>query len=251
MARPESGHRILSVTAVAAACLYASPAAAYILPADAILADMAERRAQLGFTTLIAEGYRGTAEDPNQHAVWWALKPGKGQRLEITNDAGKLVIVTAGRKRWTFREGEAPGKPQRVRADLMIDFLADTSGDKGSKRGLAFLDALKISDEQVHLGRLGDHIAYVIGGRAKETDKPQLWVDKNLLTPIRLITIDPSTKARSETRMVGFGSPLTGEWFPRRVEVWRDGAMIERTTIVRVRVNEPLADALFDVKSRR
>ncbi len=251
MSRPENARVIPFVIALASCVGYAAPASAYILPADAILADMAKRRAGLGFKTLVVEGYRGTPDNPNASKVWFALEPGVGQRLEITTGGSKRLIITVGRKRWTFNEGEAPGKPERIKADAMVDFIGTPKADSGSKRGLAFLDAHKIDDEKVHLGRLGDHVAYVIGGQAADTDKPQLWVDKNLLAPIRLVTIGKDNATRSETRWLGWGSPLTGEWFPRYIEVWQDGELVERTTIVRVKVNQPLDDALFKVRSSR
>jgi hypothetical protein len=62
--------------AIALALSIATPAAAYILPAEAILSSVARRREQLGFKSLVIEGLRrrggaGTAEE----RVWEAVLP--------------------------------------------------------------------------------------------------------------------------------------------------------------------------------
>ena len=228
----------------------AAPAAAYVLPADAILAGVAKRRSELGFETLVLEGYRGMARGPNAPTVWLAIKPGVGNRLEVKRGNETTVTLTVGRRRWTFTEGSRPGRRERMRADLNVDFLGATELDPEGKRGLAFCDAHRIDDEIVNLGRIDQRVAYVIGAKSWEPDRPQLWIDKGFNVPVRLIAVDKKTKSVTDTRLLGYGSAQTGEWYPQRIEVWRDGELVERTMFTRARVNEPLNDGLFRPPSR-
>ena len=48
-----------------------------------------------------------------------------------------------------------------------------------------------------------------------------------------------------DARLLGWGSPTGGDWFPRAVEVWRDDAAQVRFTTERAAANPRLADPLF------
>lgn len=240
------------IVAAAALALVASPivARAYVLPGDAILASVAKRRQTLGFNSLVLEGHRGTADAPNKEKVWLAIRPGLGYRLEAKSGEQTDVTLVLGKKIWTYMEGGPAGAGERLRADLVRDFLGSTDKDSGGKRGLAFLDAYGIDDEQVHLGRLEGRVAYVIGAKAGDMSKPQLWIDKDLRVPIRLIEVDKASKKITDTRLLGYGSAQTGEWYPRKIEVWRDGQLISRTTLDVAKVNTPVDDGLFKKPTR-
>ena len=51
--------------------------------------------------------------------------------------------------------------------------------------------------------------------------------------------------AMLDVRLLGWGSPTGGDWFPRAVEVWRDDAIQLRFTTERAAANPRLADPLF------
>lgn len=219
----------------------ASNALAYVLPAEAILSSVARRRESARFTSLVLEGIRrkggsNTAEE----RVWEAIVPGAGHRIEIRGPEGTTVILTAGTRRWTWREGERPTQT-KVRPTLVTAFLGDTDG----KREAGFLAAYGIDSEVVSLSRLEKQIAYVIGAKPWELDKPQLWIDKNFRVPVRLIEVDPKSRELVDTRLIGYGSAQTGEWWPRQIEVWKNGQLLEETTYTEAKVNEPVDPALF------
>ena len=92
------------------------------------------------------------------------------------------------------------------------------------------MSAYRIDTEVVSLGRRGKTVVYIIGAKPWEPDKPQLWVDKDLRAPIRLISLDPNNSSIVDVQLIGLGSAQTEEWFPRRIEVRRDGALVETTT---------------------
>jgi hypothetical protein len=88
---------------------------------------------------------------------------------------------------------------------------------------------------------------YVVGAAAGDTTTTQLWVDTERLLAVRMIQ-----KERRGTRDivtdVRFGKFSDIGGFPVATEVlqYRDGRQIYRELRVDVRVNEPIAETVFD-----
>jgi hypothetical protein len=222
--------------------LAVSSARAYILPADAILGSVAKRRESLGFTSLVVEGFRRRgSSDTAEDQVWEAILPGVGHRQEIRGVDGTTVVLTLGQKRWVFKEGERP-QGVKTKPSLVTSFLARTDG---KLEGRAFLSAYGIDSEVVSLSRIDKQIAFVIGAKPWEPDKAQLWIDKSFRVPVRLVEADPKTKETIDIQMTGYGSAQTGEWWPRVIEVRKNGQLVESTTYTEAKVNEPVDPALF------
>lgn len=222
-------------------------ALAYILPADAILASVAARRARIDFSTLVAEGTLQNG-DGARVPVWEAIRAGKAHRVEHRGEERTEVILTVDKKRWRFTLGQPPGPPERVTADLIMTFLGTPARDPGGRRGILFLKRHKIDEDVVSLDRLGGQIAYVIGAKPWEGEKPQLWIDKEFLLPIRLIT-EGKDGSTLDVRLLGYGSGATGEWYPRRIQTYRNGELIETVTYDSAELNTNLDDGLFEPPS--
>ena len=90
------------------------------------------------------------------------------------------------------------------------------------------------------LARFGGHVAYVVGG-AKDTD-PQFWVFKDSWLPARIRWTEGGT--RWDVRFVDYNSPA-GDWFPRAVEVSRDGERQVRFTTLSADPRASVPDRLF------
>jgi hypothetical protein len=103
-----------------------------------------------------------------------------------------------------------------------------------SRRGVALQDAT--------LGRFDGQIAYVIGARASDP-KPRAFVAKDGFQPLRLVAEDGG--ALRDVRLLGWGSPTGGDWFPRAAEVWEGEAPKLRFTTERAAANPKLAELLF------
>jgi hypothetical protein len=235
----------LSILALALV-LAPSIAVAYVQPAEAILAAAAARRAKIGFTTIVAEG---TYEQGEQRIpVWEAIKANKAHRVEYRKPDGAEVILTVESRRWRFTGGKSAGQPERVNADLFMTFLARPDLDPGGRLGMLFLKRHGIGEE-VSLGRSTDkRVAYVIGAKAWETDKPSLWIDKEILVPLRLIT-KAEDGALIDIRLIGWGSGSTEEWYPRRVETYRNGQLLDATTYDRATLNATVDASVFEPPS--
>jgi hypothetical protein len=235
----------LSISALALV-LVPSIAAAYVQPAESILAAAAARRARIGFTTIVAEVIYEKGDE--RIPVWEAIKAGKAHRVEHRKPDATEVTLTVEGKRWHFANGKSAGQPERINSDLMLTFLAGAGGEGGGKLGVLFLKKNQIGDE-VSLGRSVDkRIAYVIGGKSWESDKPQLWIDKEFLVPVRLIT-KGDDGSMIDIRLLGWGSGSTEEWYPRRIETYKNGQLVEATTYDRARLNETVESSLFEPPS--
>ncbi len=220
-----------------------SIAVAYVQPADAILASAAARRARIAFHTIVAEG---TYEQGDQRIpIWEAIKAGKAHRIEYRKPGGTEVDLTVDSRRWHFTPGKPAGAPERVPGDLFMTFIARPDTDPGGRQGILFLKRHKIDEEVVSLGRVDKRIAYVIGARPWEDTRPQLWIDKEMMVPTRLIT-KADDGAVVDTRLLGWGSGSTDEWFPQRIEVYRNGQLVEAYTYQRAVLNQSLEPSLFE-----
>jgi hypothetical protein len=90
-----------------------------------------------------------------------------------------------------------------------------TAGDAGPAYGAA-LARRGVSMAEVSLGRFDGRVAYVIGGKPRD-GKPLAWIDKDAFQPLRLVSVEGG--AMTDVRLLGWGSPTGGDWFPRAVEV--------------------------------
>ena len=251
-------------SAAALALAAALPAAAYVLPVPGILRRMAERRAALGVDALevhgtlagrgaaaerlaAAAGIRGARPEVSVPARFLAKVPGRC-RLEIERaDAPEaeraFVAVRDGRLAGPL--ADLPAAAALVRAACTL-LAGPTAGDPADayaaalgRRGVSLADAT--------LGRFDGRIAYVVGGREKDA-KPLLFVEKDGFRPLRLVA--PEGPDLADVRLLGWGSPTGGDWFPRAAEVWVRDALALRFSTERASANPRLPDALFPAPAR-
>jgi len=79
-------------------------------------------------------------------------------------------------------------------------------------RGLRNADALD---------RLLDRVAVSIGAAPRQLDRPQLWLYKDTNAPARLVARRDGHV--EDLRLLEYGNPAAAEWFPRILELYRDG----------------------------
>jgi outer membrane lipoprotein-sorting protein len=119
--------------------------------------------------------------------------------------------------------------------------------DQIQERLVGVLKRLGIDTATVTLGRQGSTVAYIIGGKAQDTEKPLLWIDKENFLPLKLVTTQKAggKTERLEVRWMEFGSSTTGDWFPRVIELWKDGTRLERAEVSKIEINKKVPDTLF------
>jgi hypothetical protein len=244
--------------AAAAALALALPALAYILPAAAILRRVAEKRAGLELASLEVTGTLQAAGAPARRI---AEAAGADPRPEVTVAARFLLkvpgrcrlelappeVAEADRPFVSIRENRLSGPLRDVPAAVALVrsvcalLAAPASPEPGeayavgvARRGVSVTDG--------SLGRFDGRLAYVIGGRATEK-RPLLFVDKETYQPMRLVSSEGGPPI--DVRLVGWGSPTGGDWFPRAVEVHEGEALAVKLTTEKASANPKLADALF------
>jgi hypothetical protein len=61
----------------------------------------------------------------------------------------------------------------------------------------------------------------LIGAAPRQLDRPQLWLYKESHAPARLIAKRDGHTV--DLRLLEYGNPAAAEWFPRILELYRDG----------------------------
>ncbi len=245
--------RLASLVAV----LFAGPASAFILPASSILRRMCEARDELQISSLRLDGTLTFSNDGARDA---SAALGGSSRSELQADA-LLFVKMPGRCRL---EASAPegnrsvavwshGKERTegTRVDELVavvgqvcPLLAVRSSSEAETRAAVdrHLRSLKIEARATSLGRLGGQIAYVLGNPAE--GQPQFWVYKDVFLPARVRWTDPERRSW-DVRFLDYGSPISGESFPRVVELYRDGELLLRFTGLKSDSRAALPDRLF------
>jgi hypothetical protein len=253
--------RGVRAAAAAAALAVAVPAAAYILPVPGILRRMGEKRAALSLEALEVTASL-TARGPVAEAL--ARTPG------VTSASGQVTVPALFRMKVPGRcrldllpadvpEGARPyvavrdaklagsGGLDRVPAAVALVrsvcalLAAHVAGDASASYGAA-LSRKGVALSDASLARFDGRIAYVVGGRPKDA-KPLLFVEKDGFRPLRLVAQEGG--ALRDVRLLGWGSPTGGEWFPRAVEAWSGDALELRLTTERTAENPRVAEGLF------
>jgi hypothetical protein len=249
--------------AAALALSAALPALAYVLPVAGILRRMGERRAALELAslevtgTLVAEadaaerlaavlgqrpaGANATVSAPARLAV---KVPGRC-RLElappgVAEGARPFVAVRDGKLASGGGLEQLPAAVALVRGACTL--LAVPTGGDASTAYAAALARRGVQLADASLGRFDGQIAYVIGARPAD-GKPRVLVGKDTFQPLRLFAEEGG--ALRDLRLLGWGSPTGGDWFPRAAEVWDGDRAKLRFTTERAAANPKLAELLF------
>jgi hypothetical protein len=239
----------------------AIPAAAYVLPPAAILRFLGERRAALGLDALevtgslqimgpsaerlVAAGAPRSANGDVEGPARFLMKvPGRCRlelvRPEVPEAERPYVAVRDGKLSGRGGLEAVPSAAALVRAActlLAVPVAGNASAAYAAalgRRGVALTDAT--------LGRFDGRLAYVIGGRARDA-KPLVFVDKDAYQPLRLIAAEGG--ALQDVRMLGWGAPTGGDWFPRAVEVVEKEAVRIRFTTERAQANPKIGEGSF------
>jgi hypothetical protein len=235
--------------------LGASPAHAFRPSTRWHLGRLAERALERGSKTLKVEAEltrydgRGRVLGALVQERLTFERPGNVRR-EWEDDQGLTVEVRAD-GRWLLRE---PGKPERqgkAPVDLLADAIVPNDADSCATRLLAGMKALGVNPELVSFSRFDGRVCALIGSKPWEQDKPQVWLDKDTLLLVRVVTFGkgPDGKPlRSDLRFRGWGSPVGGNWYPSEVELWEGEGLVRRSVTRGVERNMALDTSTFALR---
>ena len=245
--------RAVALAVLGAAVLAAAATArAYVPPADFLVRLLADKRRELGVKDLSAQLVSDVEGVEGQVDERFYLKWPERVRLVAQREEGTAVYVEREGQRAAGLENalkRLPGVP-----DLTAVLFAPAGKDLDDMgaRLIATLKAAGVDTSIVSLGRQDDTVAYIIGARPFEPDKPQVWLYKATQQPMRTVLFDKtrSPPSRVETRFLSYGSPAGGDYLPGVVEVSRDGKRVRRAELSKLAVNQGLPETLFDVPRR-
>jgi hypothetical protein len=250
--------RRLRPLAAAALAAIALPALAYLLPTTSVLRRLGERREKLALAalevtgTLQAEGpladrLRATAGQPlggvaTLPARFLLKVPGRC-RLEVvgaTPAESPFVALRDGKVTGVGGLETDPAVTATLRA-LCTLLGTSTAGDAAGAYAAALARrGVSLADQS--LGRFDGRVAYVIGGRGREA-RPMLYVDKDSFQPLRLVAMEGG--ALVDVRLLGWGSPTGGDWFPRAVEAVQAERLLLRFTTEKASANPRIPEGIL------
>ena len=238
----------------AIAGLATSPAQAFILAPEQLLRLMVEARlaTKQRDMSLQLTTYLAGRDQPVEERLY--LKRPERSRL-VQQDEPVQVAVE--------REGIAAGGPEGSLRTLpgpthnllpLLLFPKGPTVDDMVGRILAGLRAIGIDVTVGSLGHQGEAVAYIIGARSWEPDRPQIWLDKVNYQPVRLISqiIEAGGPPhRRELRLLDYGQGPGGPTLPQFFEELRDGQRQRRAEVTGVHFNQSLPETLFEWSRRR
>ena len=232
------------VVVVVAAIVASSAALAYRPPGRMLLQKAMEKQIERGTRTIKVEAESQAFESGAAKGLPVAERmqfqtPGSARR-EIDLPEGTRTEIRVDDKLIVRVNGQADAK-QKSPIDLLVDHVATGPGldeDRAVERLLKDMKALGVNPEVVTFARWDGRVAYLIGSKAWETDKPQVWLDKDTLLPVRVVMLPKEGPVRrTDVRYLGWGSSIGGNWFPSTIEVWSDERLVRRSLVRSVERN--------------
>jgi len=250
------------IAAALAAALAAAPALGYLLPVSGILKRLSQRREDLALGSLEVRGTFIMGGEAGKVASQATGIPLLGSELSVAAvvsikmpgrcrlDLAAPDLSDAERPAVVVRQGRVTGLKGLERSAQAQALLRGVCAVLGERPGGAEPDRpyaeelarLGVPLGDVYLGRFGGRVAYVLGARPQEK-KPQAWVDKQTFQPVRVVSAFAGTLF--DVRLLDYGSPVGGDWFPRTVEVHEGGELRARFVTEKVAANPRIADAVF------
>ena len=175
-----------------------------------------------------------------------------GLRIERALDEGSRLVVM-NRKKTQLVE---PGKSEQIkktRPDMFYSFFTvgeETTTANAVVRAKKAISDGKINMDVVSFTRFDGRVAYIVGCLPWEVGaKPCFVIDKDTLLLMREVTRTKTADGErvNDLRLLGWGSPEGGEWFPKTIERWEGDVLIERAVTRAVERNDSLDRELFTV----
>jgi hypothetical protein len=227
----------------------ARTASCYLLPAQQILEFVAKQTSRLYNFRLEATVENQDPAAPggvvNTQMVYYAARP-DSLRLETPGATNTNPVLISSGVRLSVIAGHLLKEAARHEEIFPILLFADSAGTLQS-----LLAAEHVDLTQVHLARMENQIAYVIGGPPGDPAAPQFWCDKERFWPLRLVGLRSREGVTDlvDIRFLSYREVGSDIWMPSAIEFYRRNQLVQRLVIQRVYPNQRFREHLFDLKA--
>lgn len=168
-------------------------------------------------------------------------------RCEMRFSDSTKIFISRGEERFVLVDDQVKAAGIPIEKKLLpllylyhpLNFLADELKKLG-------LD-LSINS----LGRFEGEIVYIIGSKDGYMDRPQLWLEKDTLRPLRFINIandrEGGVSGQVDVRFIKYKFFRNNVWFPSMILVFKSNVLNREYIFTDVVVNYDLEDELFNV----
>jgi hypothetical protein len=171
-----------------------------------------------------------------------ALLPGH-LRIDVERATGNVVAVYSGDSLFVWRGDSVLTRAATRNILLVIGF--DVYGQP-AETTLAVLEAEHFPLAPMHEETWEGRPVFVIGAAAGDLHSHQLWIDKERLLFVR--SLEPDDRDSTKTVDIRFDNYVKlsgGGWLSERVEIYRDGKLVQREEYSDVRTNMPIDPQIF------
>lgn len=186
---------------------------------------------------------RTTKDTSEQRSRAYALLPGK-MRVEAMPKSARTGTVRDRQRLAVFRRGRRVATTNRVdlRTLLSYDVFAQASDTT-----IMWLDTARVRFGLVRRDRFDGRSVWVVGAEKDDLTSSQFWVDADEWRVVRVIQREPRTPSViSDVRFVEYTEFLDVP-VPTRIEIWRDGQLVETQELSEFAVNPTLPRSAFDL----
>ena len=170
--------------------------------------------------------------------------PTRGFRAEIKTQTGDKIYVTDGRSAIMVVNGKIVGEDVFDGTFLQL-FLSRREKEENQQA----LRRIGIEDSSVSLGRMEGRVVIIIGAAPGDLSKPQIWVDKETLLPLRFIGTDYFYRngAFVIQDLSDHFQADGAVWLPRVARSFMKSVLIRTSIVLRTQTNLSIPDAFFDI----
>ncbi|MBT6177637.1 MAG: hypothetical protein HOI23_10355 [Deltaproteobacteria bacterium] len=223
----------------------AGQAHAYVLPAEYIMRMLADKisRLKVEDVSIKLESQQGSETVAERFYLKRAersrLLSGADQALIYLENEGQVADTTSG----SFK------KSSNNQTDVLTALLFP-KGKNLDERALRMLDVLSaagVDTSVVALGRSGNRPVYIVGAKAFEPLKPQVWLDKQSFVLVRSVLYSAAGSAgdKVEKRYLDHQKSAAGKWFPSTIETWKNDILVKEQAVVEAKKNQKLPESMF------
>jgi hypothetical protein len=171
-----------------------------------------------------------------------ALLPGH-LRIDVERATGSVVAVYSGDSLFVWRGDSVLTRAATRNILLVIGFDVYR---QPAETTMAVLAAEHFPLAPMHEETWRGRPVFVIGAAPGDLHSHQLWIDKDRLLFVRSLEPDDRDSTRTvDIRFDNYVKLPRGGWLSERVEIYRDGKLVQREEYSDVRANMPIDPQIF------